>query len=362
MAERSWTSTIPNLTVGIDLGDTFSDLCLLDGSGEVLGRERVRTRAAAFEERFLSLLSCRAVLEVGTHSPWVSRLLEAQGHEVIVANPSQMVQRQGKRRRKSNQLDAEFLARQGRADPALLFPIHHRGEEAQAALALVRARDCAVRARTQLINHVRGSVKARGTRLPVCSSRAFATKVRAELPPALEGALSPLLETIGTLTETIRAYDRAVERAAQERYDKETEPMRAVAGVGALTSLAFVLTLEDPTRFPKSRAVGAYLGLTPGLDETGEHHTERRISKAGDPLLRRLLIGSAQYILGPFGPDCELRRFGLELASRGGKGAKKRAVTATARKLSVLLHHLWRTGERYEPLRALPALPAAEAA
>ena len=130
----------------------------------------------------------------------------------------------------------------------------------------------------------------------------------------------------------------------------ETELLRQVEGIGPLTALTFVLTLEDPYRFEKSRSVGAYLGLVPASDQSGERDPQRRISKEGDEMLRRLLVGSAHYILGPFGSDSDLRRHGEKIASRGGKNAKKRAVVAVARKLSVLLHRLWVNAEVYDPL------------
>jgi transposase len=126
--------------------------------------------------------------------------------------------------------------------------------------------------------------------------------------------------------------------------------LRQVEGVGPLTALTFVLTLEDPYRFEKSRSVGAYLGLVPASDKSGDRDPQRRISKEGDEMLRKLLVGSAHYILGPFGGDSDLRRHGEKIASRGAKNAKKRAAVAVARKLAVLLHRLWVTGEVYDPL------------
>jgi len=113
-----------------------------------------------------------------------------------------------------------------------------------------------------------------------------------------------------------------------------------------------VLTLEDPGRFRQSRAVGPYLGLCPRRDQSGGRDAQLRITKRGDAMLRRLLVSGAQYILGPFGPDTDLRRWGLRLAARGGKNAKKRAVVAVARKLATLLHRLWVSGATYQPLRA----------
>jgi transposase len=218
-------------------------------------------------------------------------------------------------------------------------------------LALIHSRDTLVRSRTLLINHVRGTVKSFGERLPKCSAQSFHKKVADQLPDELAEALEDVVATIGSLTEKIRDYERRIERVCKERYPQETGLLQQVTGVGVLTALTFVLTLEDPDRFKKSRSVGAYLGLVPGKDQSGESDPGKPISGEGDEMLRRLLVSSAHYILGPFGPDSDLRRHGERIASRGGKNAKKRAVVAVARKLSVLLHRLWITGEKYEPLR-----------
>lgn len=162
-------------------------------------------------------------------------------------------------------------------------------------------------------------------------------------------AIGPILEHIDSLTERIREYDRRLETISKERYP-ETELLRQVEGIGPLTALSFVLTLEDPHRFERSHSVGAYLGLVPARGQSGDRDPQRRISKEGDEMLRRLLVGSAHYILGPFGSDSDLRRHGEKIASRGGKNSKKRAAVAVARKLSMLLHHLWVSGEVYDPL------------
>jgi transposase len=158
------------------------------------------------------------------------------------------------------------------------------------------------------------------------------------------------LEVIASLTERIRDYERELETISKEHYP-ETELLRQVEGVGTLTALTFVLTVEDPYRFERSRSVGAYLGLVPASDRSGDRDPQKRISKEGDQMLRKLLVGSAHYILGPFGHDSDLKRHGEKIASRGGKNAKKRAVVAVARKLAVLLHSLWASAEVYEPLR-----------
>ena len=341
---------LPKLTIGLDLGDRFTQLCALDARGQIRATERLRTTPAALERYFAGHARSRIVLEVGTHSPWVSRLLERLGHEVLVANARQLRLIYGSDR-KSDRVDAETLARLGRLDPALLKPIHHRGPEAQADLAQLRARDALVRTRTLLINHVRGAVKAWGARLPASSAPAFATRAAAAIPSVLEPALGPPVELIATLTHAIRGMERQLERVATERYP-ETAHLRQPSGVGLLTALCYVLTLEDPGRFRQSRAVGPYLGLCPRRDQSGGRDAQLRITKRGDAMLRRLLVSGAQYILGPFGPDTDLRRWGLRLAARGGKNAKKRAVVAVARKLATLLHRLWVSGAAYQPLRA----------
>ena len=234
-------------------------------------------------------------------------------------------------------------------DPKLLYPLKHRGQESQAHLAIIRSREALVSCRTQLVNHVRGAVKSFGGRLPKCPARSFHKRASEHIPEALRPALGPILEQIGSLTERIKDYDRKLQEISQEHYP-ETDLLRQVEGIGPLTALTFVLTVEDPYRFEKSRSVGAYLGLVPATDRSGERDPQKRISKEGDEMLRRLLVGSAHYVLGPFGSDSDLRRHGEKIASRGGKNSKKRAVVAVARKLAVLLHCLWVSGEVYDPL------------
>jgi transposase len=290
----------------------------------------------------------RIAIEAGTHSPWVSRLLEECGHEVLVAN-ARKLRLIYANKRKTDEMDAENLARLARVDPKLLYPLKHRGQECQAHMAIVRSREALVGTRTQLVNHVRGTVKSFGGRLPKCPARSFHKRASEHIPEALLAALGPILEQIGSLTERIRQYDRQLEAISKEHYP-ETDLLRRVEGIGPLTALTFVLTLENPHRFEKSRSVGAYLGLVPATDRSGDSDPQKRISKEGDQMLRKLLVSSAHYILGPFGSDSDLRRHGEKIASRGGKNSKKRAAVAVARKLSVLLHRLWVTGEIYDPL------------
>lgn len=336
------------VTIGCDLGDKFTQVCVLNQAGEVIERKRIRTTRAGFEKYFVELNRVTVILEVGTHSRWTNELLGKLGHEVTVAN-ARRVQLIYGGHSKNDRLDAENLARLGRVDLKLLAPIQHRGTAAQIDLVGLRARDALVEARTKLINSVRGFVKSFGDRLPSCASETFGRRSREAMPRELEGVLEPMLASIETLTSKIKQYDKAAEQIAKIKY-RDTEILEQVKGVGIITALTFILTLEDPSRFRKSRKVAAFLGLCPKQDQTGKTDKQLGISKAGDPSLRRLLVNCAQYILGPFGPDTDLRRWGLKLFERGGKNAKKRAVVATARKLAVLLHRLWVTGEIYQPI------------
>jgi transposase len=249
---------------------------------------------------------------------------------------------------KSDTRDARLLARLGRFDPELLSPIHHRGERAQAHLAVLRARDALVRSRSGLINHARGTVKALGERLASCSAEAFHRRAAAALPDELAPALEPVLTIIEQMSAQIRAMDRTIAQLCAVEYP-ETRKIQAIRGVGPITALAFVLTLEEPARFERSRSVPAHLGLVPRHDESGQIDKQLRITRAGNGYLRRLLVSCAHYVLGPFGEPSALRQWGHKLCARGGKNARKRAVVAVARKLAVLLHVLWKSQAAYEP-------------
>lgn len=355
------------IAAGLDVSDRTCELCLIDEDGEVAERTTFRNTPAALAAIFQHRAPLRVALEVGTHSRWIARALDSAGHEVLVANPRKL-RAIYENDNKDDRVDAEILARLARVDPTLLHPIRHRSESSAQALAVVRARDGLVRARAMLVNHVRGAVKPTGARIAPCSTETFGRKAADQLPPELAEVLRPVVDQIATLTDTIRRYDRQIEKLCDERFP-ETRPLRQIAGVGALIALVFVLTLDDPTRFRNGRAVGAYLGLRPRRSQSGQDDPQLRITKAGDRYLRKLLVGSAQYILGRHGPDCDLRRFGLRLAKQpvlapGEKPpkkkdkrdriAKKKAVVATARKLSTVLFALWVSGEPYEPLRTAP--------
>src|SRR5512146_3581326 len=348
-----------NLTIGLDLGDRSSCYCVLDETGRIVVEQKVSTTPKAVQAAFGVMPRSRIALETGMHSPWISRLLSGLGHEVIVAH-ARSVRLIGESRKKDDRLDAQTLARLARIDPQLLSPVKHRSVQAQADLTVIRARAGLVRARTALINSVRGLAKSYGQRLRSCNARNVDVDKASGLSPELQGALEPLLAGIEVLSEQIRVYNQRIEDLAATRYPEVTL-LKQVKGVGTLIALTYVLTLEDRARFGKSRDVGCYLGLQPGRRNSGQCEPQMHISKEGDPYLRTLLVQGAQHILGPFGDDCDLRRWGLKLAERGGKSGKKRAIIAVSRKLAILLHRLWVSGEVYEPLRNNPPAIAAAA-
>lgn len=337
-----------SITIGMDLGDKNHVVCVLDGTGKTINSCTIENNRESLNSFFNKYKGATVALEAGTHSPWISRHLSVLGCTVLIGNPRQL-RVIWDSNDKSDERDAKMLAQIARFDSNLLYPITHRGQQAQLDLETLQARDILVKSRTKMVNHVRSSVKSLGERLPSCSSESFHKQVVSTIPQALHETLAPFLEIIGRISEQIKEYDRCIEKISRERYP-ETELLRAIKGVGPLTALAFVLILEDPARFEKSRQVGSFIGLTPRRDQSGKIDKQLRITKAGNPYLRRLLVGAAQYILGPFGEDCNLKRFGLRLSAQGGKNAKRRAVVAVARKLAVLLHRLWQHGEIYEPL------------
>jgi transposase len=337
------------LTIGIDVGDKTSRYCVLDSEGKVMEERAVATTKKGVTQAFGARPRNRIALEVGTHSGWLSRLLKSFGHEVIVANTRQ-VKLISASTRKDDRMDAQMLARLARVDPALLRPIRHRSEEAQADLLKIRVRAALVETRTSLVNALRGFVKTSGHRLPSCDADTINESRMEELPAELQKTLKPLMEQVESLTEKIQACTTELEQIARSRHP-ETELLIQISGVGTLIALTFVLTVEDPARFAKSRDVGCYVGLRPKRSDSGKSQPELRISKEGDSYLRKMLVQGAHYILGHRGPDPDLKRWGLARSGRGKKNAKKRAIVAVARKLGILLHRLWVSGEVYEPLR-----------
>jgi len=239
---------LDRLTVGADLGDQWSNYCILDLEGDTLAEGQLRTTPQDFSEFFQALNAARVVVEVGTHSPWVGEVVRGCRHEVLVANP-RLMEGSKRRKRKNDRIDAHKLARLGRVDPESLHPLEHRSREVRQDLVLLRARDALVAVRTELINSTRGLVKSMGQRLPRCSSQSFASKAEEGLPVEIREALLPLVQFAAALSDCIQKYDRKVEEMASQKYG-HTKLLRQVKGVGPITALAYVLTVppENPKR------------------------------------------------------------------------------------------------------------------
>lgn len=336
-------------TAGLDISDTSITVVELDDHGNIERHHTIDCTPDAVEAWATTYTGKRVVFEACTHSPWLARRLQPFDLEVLVANPRKL-RLISQNHSKSDAVDAELLARLARVDPKLLTPIQHRSQAMAYDLVVLRARAALVKARTQLVNTVRSLVKTTGHRLPKSTTATFHT-LEADIPEPIQPLLASMMLTIECITYEIREYDKTIKKLAKDRYPAALH-LQQVAGVGPVTALYYVLTIGDPNRFKDSRKVGAYLGLRPRRSQSGTTDPELPITKAGDSTLRKLLIQCAHYILGPFGPDCELKRWGLKLRARGGTRARMRAIVAVARKLSVLLHRLWVTGKDYDPFYA----------
>lgn len=338
----------PAHSIGLDIGDKKSRYCLMNEDEEFLREGWVNTTRGAVIREFSKFPRARVIMEAGTHSAWLQEAIEECGHDAVVANPREVGRKYLSKTKKTDKTDARTLAHLGLVSDVFIAPITHRSRSCQVDLSLIRSREAFMKSRTLLINHARTIVKIFGERLPGCTADAFARTAEPHIPEDLKEALLPVIEEVARLTEQIKEYNRKVEHISETKYP-ETEVLRQIPGVGPLTALAFILTLEDAKRFRNSRQVGAFVGLVPRRHDSGGAEPQLRITKAGNEHLRRLLVSAAQYVLGHFGPDSDLKRFGERIAARGGKSAKKRAAVAVARKLSVVLHTLWRTGQVYDP-------------
>lgn len=336
-------------TIGIDIGDRTSHYCVLSASGERIQVGTFRTERDVVDAFFRERAKSRIAMEVGTHSPWMYRLAAAAGHEVLVVN-ARKLKLLTENERKRDRKDAELLARIARSSPDLLSLVQHRTEASQRHLHLLRTRDLLVRKRTSCVTEIRGMAKSLGIRIRNCDSSAFTKAARATLPDCDLLAAEPVLAIIDALSAQISNIEKNIEQLAKTEYREAFELVSQPQGIGVITGLAFLLIIERPERFKKSRDVAAYLGLVPRSDQSGNTDKQLGISKSGDALLRRLLVQCALYILHKDKNDSDLKRWATTLAARGGKSGRKRAAIALARKLAVVMHRLWTTGEVYQPL------------
>jgi transposase len=303
---------------------------VLSFEGEVLEETEIATSVSGYTRYFMRQDPALVAFEVGTHSAWIEEVVRGLGHDVIVANPHKLALI-SESNHKTDRRDAQTLAKLAALSPELLSPVTQRSPEMRMDMTVMHARDALVNERTALVNTVRGLVKPLGDRIPgTISTHAFHTKALEHIPPKLVAVLTPLLTVIGELTKQIDHYEREIEKLGKEKYPV-TEHLREVAGVGPITSLAFVLCIMDPRRFKKSRDVGPYLGLVPRTYQSGESSPELRITKSGNTLVRRLLVGKRALHSGTlraqprqrsealrFGPDGAGRQGRQETGGRGG--------------------------------------------
>lgn len=294
----------------------------------------------------LKLKKLTVAMETGTHSPWMAELFESHGCKVLVGH-ARKLRMIWKDDNKCDERDAEMLARMAKFDPKLLHPVKHNRRHVRVDLAVVKSRDALVKISTLLINHVRGTLKSFGIKTPGVTSVNFTETILTFIPPELSDALNGVIIQLTNIKLQVKEYDKKLEKLCKKH--TETEKLRQVKGVGPITALTFALVIDDPKRFLNSRRLGSYIGLTPRRDQSGNVDKQLGITKSGNGMLRRNLMQGANYILGPFGEQCDLRRYGERIAARGGSIARRKAKVAVARKLAILLRRLWVSDEAYDP-------------
>lgn len=337
-------------TIGLDLSDRKVAVCVIDKDGKIVEESSLPNESKTYIAISKTYPGATVALETGTHSPWVSRTLSKHGMKVLVANARKLKAIYSSDS-KTDQNDARMLAKLARVDPELLSPIQHRSEEAQKDLIKMKVRESLVKSRVRHINSARTLLKSIGVRLPSqVSSNAFPRKAREALAPEHLDLVEMLIDAVEEINERIKILETELQQMALSKYPM-TENLQQIPGVGPMTALCFVLTVEKHQRFKRARDIGPFLGLTPKKDQSGESDKQLRITKAGNTQLRCLLVNCAHYILGRWGPDSDLREAGLRICARGGSITKKRAVIATARKLAVTMLALWKSGCDYQPLK-----------
>src|SRR5260370_32947283 len=269
-----------HITVGLDLGDRRHRFCALDERGEVVEEGSICNERDSLRKLAGRYHGALGVMEAGAHSPWIGRCLGGVGWRVVGSNPRK-VRAIYQHERKSDQRDALMLARIGRMDLALLYPVRHGTAEAQEDLLRIKLRDSLVRARVALINSLRFTLKSLGYTIAHPSTERFHKVIQSALPQSLAQVIAPSVQALEELTLRIKLLEREISDQARSKYP-DTAWLEQIPGVGPITALYFVLKIEDPARFKRARDVGAFLGLCPRRDQSGENDPQLRISKRGD--------------------------------------------------------------------------------
>ena len=342
--------------IGIDVSDKTSKICVM---AKIAGERRIveETTVATTKEAFSEYLATKdrkaaVTFETGAHCRWMAQLIRSMGFKVNVANPAKL-RALTHSNSKNDRNDARELARYTLADVEMLHPVFLRPETHQQMIRLLEARLALVTTRTKLINEMRGFAKSMGFRIPKKDAAYFHLIDRTGWPRDLEAVCWPLMGVLKTIHMKIAAIEKQMrELADTPEFAADVESVRQVVGVGFLCSVAYVAVLGgNYARFAKARDVGPYLGLVPRQDQSGDIDKQLPITKAGSTLLRALLTEAAQVALRDGIRMTDLKLKGLRIAERGGKNARKRAVTATVRGLAVTMMALLKHPEReYMPL------------
>jgi transposase len=333
----------------MDMGDKNHKAVGLSEDGEAVCRDEVPCTPEGVRAYLKRHPGALLAVETGTHCRWVSRVGLELGHEVLVGN-ARKLRMIWDSSRKNDWNDAAMLARVARADKSLLSPVRLRGEGDQKLMRLVKSRDLLVKSRTGIVNQIRGFCKSEGVRLPKCSSESFA-RLEHEVCPPVRAVAKPLFAVLKELAKKIGVYDKMIAEGVRKLRGGEAALQDTITGVGPVTAAAFLAAVGDVSTFGSARDAGPYFGLVPKQDQSGETDKQLRITKEGNALVRRLLVTAANYIMGPFGKDSDLRRHGMRIAERGGKNARKRAKAAVARKLAVVMLAVLKGKTAYRPLR-----------
>jgi transposase len=336
--------------IGLDLGDYEMTYRVVDGDGRPIAEG-----SASAEPEEVAVLAGKypgadVLMEAGGSSPWVQRMLRERGLNAIVAKADILC---GRRRRKNDPTDAAALAELMRMKSSLIVEVEHKSEDDAIDFVVLKSRDQLVKMRTASINFVRGVLKSFGVRVGRADADAFGRFAAPFVPSKLRSTIKPQLDFIVSLTARIKAFDVQIKKKVMTKHPQAVALAESVYGVSHIVATAFVLTIFRPDRFRRARDVGPYLGLEPAQKASGTLDPELGISRAGNPFLRKLLVQSAHYLLGPLARDQkkagDLREWGLGLIRRGGKGAKKRASVAVARRLAVAMLASWKSGTPWDP-------------
>ena len=338
-----------DIRVAIDLSDRQSRWEARDLSTGEVRTGVVQMTPAGLERCFAAAEHCTVVMEAGTHSHWLCAQLRKMGHRAEVLPADGLREGSGKKRRRNDAKDAASLLEHAvDIERPRVKKLWQRPDEYQRDLALMRMRNAMVEARAGLVSTVRGTVKQFGERVSKCDVEYFAGRARGELSAGMLALVEPVLGQIEELNKVVAQYDEQVRAYLARR--PEAARLLAVPGVGDVTVGAFLAYVGEASRFAHSRDVAAYIGLVPDQDQSGEHDPQLRITKSGDRMVRRNFLECARGIMGPFGKDSALRRWALALAGDGrNKIRNNKAAVALARKLAVLLHRLWVSGQAYDP-------------